>query len=374
MEKKMAITKNDIWTVVGSGMGGKGLLAELGVNGFRLRAHDKNEAQIAGMRSAGGLHVEGREKNFAPIELATTDLAQAIDGARVILVSTYGTDTPQVARDLARHLKDGQLIIIVQGHFAGTLAFQKALADANCRAKVDVAEFDNYPYMMAVRAPNRVFMDTYKNYYQLGCRPAARAKDIVKEIDFAFPQVVAASNLLEAGFADVSALFHVAGLMTNVGRAEAGSPYNFFVPYNFYASNMTPGTCNLIEAMDRERVAVAKAYGIETPDVFKWLEDVYDRRDKTLADRLQANAPTHYRDSPAPNSLKHRFLSGDVPYTLVPISSLGEVAGVRTPVIDGVVTVSSALTQRDFRSEGRNLRNLGIEAKTVNEVIKAVTS
>jgi opine dehydrogenase len=368
----MALSKNDIWTVVGCGMGGKGLLGELGVNGFRLRAHDRNEAQIAGIRMSGGLHVEGRDKEFASVELATTNLAKAVDGAKVILVSTYGTDTPQVARDLSAHLQDGQLVLIIQGHFAGSLVFQKALADSGCRARVRIAEFDGYPYMMAVRAPDRVFMDTYKNHYQLGCRPALEAKEIVGEIRFAFPQVVPASNLLEAGFADVGALFHISGMMTNVGRAEAGSPYNFFVPYNFYAANMTPSTCNLIEAMDQERVLVAQAYGVDTPNVFKWLEAVYDRRDKTLADRLQANAATHYRDSPAPNSLKHRFLSGDVPYTIVPIASLGAVAGVSTPVIDSVITVCSALTKRDFRADGRNLANLGIKARTVQEVIRAV--
>ena len=58
---------------------------------------------------------------------------------------------------------------------------------------------------------------------------AAQAKEIVDEIKFAFPQLVPASNLLEAGFADVGALFHIARLMTNVGRAEAGSPYTQFL-------------------------------------------------------------------------------------------------------------------------------------------------
>ena len=235
----MALAKSDIWTVVGIGMGGKGLLAELGVNGFRLRAHDKNDAQISEIRANGGLHVEGRAKEFAPVELATTNIRSAIDGAKVILVSTYGTDTPRVARDLAPHLEDGQIVILVQGHFAGTLVFQKALKDAGCKAKVVVAELDGYPYMMAVRAPDRVFMDTYKNYYQLGTRPASQAVALANEIRFAFPGLVPATNLLQSGFADVGALFHVAGLMTNVGRAEAGDPYNFFVPYNFYAANMT---------------------------------------------------------------------------------------------------------------------------------------
>src|SRR5262245_60608768 len=52
--------KNDIWTVVGVGMGGKGLLADLGLNAYRLRAYDKDDAQVAGIRAAGGIHVDGR--------------------------------------------------------------------------------------------------------------------------------------------------------------------------------------------------------------------------------------------------------------------------------------------------------------------------
>jgi hypothetical protein len=62
---------------------------------------------------------------------------------------------------------------------------------------------------------------------------------------------------------------------------------------------MTPSVCNLIEAVDLERVATAKAYEIETPDVFKWLEVTYNRKERSLNWALQANAVTHYKYSPA---------------------------------------------------------------------------
>ena len=77
--------------------------------------------------------------------------------------------------------------------------------------------------------------------------------------------------------------------VTNVGTAESGQPYNF------YAHNMTPSVCNLIEAVDLERVSVAAAFGIKTPDVFKWLEATYNRKEVSLHWSMQANAVTHYR-------------------------------------------------------------------------------
>lgn len=364
----MVVNKNDAWTVVGVGMGGKGLIAELGIEGFRLHALDRDESQIAGIRAARGIHVDGRTKNFGPVELATTDVKAAIGGAKVILVSTYGDDHPQVARDLAPHLVDGQIIILIQGHFAGTLVFRRALDEAGCRAKVELSEMDGYPYMLTVLTPDRVEMTTYKKMYQLVALPASRSAALVKEVGFAFPGLVPGPNLLQTGFADLGGVFHACGMVTNVGTAESGKPYNF------YAHNMTPSVCNLMEAVDRERVAVAKAYGIDTPDVFKWLGITYNLKEMSLHRSLQAMAITHYRYSPAPNSLSHRFLVTDVSCGLVAWSSFGKVASVPTPVIDSVIQIANALTKRDFFKEGRNLRNLGLEGKSVAEILKIVKS
>ena len=363
----MPVGRNAVWTVVGVGMGGKGLLAELGNAGYRLRAFDKDDAQVAGIRAAKGIHVDGRTARFAPVELATTDARAALDGAKVILVSTNGDDHPQVARDLAPHLVDGQIVVLIQGHFGGTLVFRKALDDVGCRAEVQLAEMDGYPYMMTVRSADRVEMTTCKEFYQLVALPASRSRAVVDEIKEAFPGLIAGPNLMQTGLADLGSVFHACGIVTNVGTAEGGQPYNF------YAHNMTPSVCNLIEAVDRERVAVAAAYGIDTPDVFKWLETTYNRKEASLHWSLQANAVTHYRYSPAPSSLRHRFLVTDVGSGLVAWSSLGRVAGVPTPTIDAVVRIAGALTKRNFFEEGRNLRNLGLEGKTVDGIMAFVT-
>jgi 3-hydroxyacyl-CoA dehydrogenase len=51
----------DVWTLIGAGMGGKGLAAELGIHGLRLRIHDIDDAQVAGIRAAGAC--SGRKQN-----------------------------------------------------------------------------------------------------------------------------------------------------------------------------------------------------------------------------------------------------------------------------------------------------------------------
>lgn len=358
------MTRDGIVAVIGAGMGGKGLLAALGIDGYRLRACDIVDAQIAGIRAARGLHIEGRAQSFAPVELATTDLAAAVTGASTILVSIYGRDHPALARALAPLLADGQTIVLIQGHFGGAIAFAKVLRERGCRARIDLAEIDGYPHMLEVLAPDRVELQTDKAFYQLSSVPAARAPELVTRLKPAFPGLRQAKSWLDTAFADFGGILHTGAMIANVGRVEGG------VAYNFYAATMTPSVCRLIESMDRERIAVAKAYGVDTIDVARWLEETYDRKEPTLHEKLQANAISHYRSSPAPLAMEHRFFMSDVPCFLVPLASLAHVANVATPVIDSMITVASGLARRDFRAEGRNLDSLGLAGKSLREIVE----
>ena len=64
-------------TIIGAGLGGIALVANLGLLGYRLRLHDRDEARIARVREHGGLDVEGLAKGFASLELVTPRLEPA---------------------------------------------------------------------------------------------------------------------------------------------------------------------------------------------------------------------------------------------------------------------------------------------------------
>ena len=54
--------------------------------------------------------------------------------------------------------------------------------------------------------------------------------------------------------------------------------------------------------------------------------------------------------------------------SLVPISELGHIAGVPVPNMDAVIQLTSTVSGRDFRKEGRNAANLGIEGMSRDQV------
>ena len=357
----------DVWTVVGAGHAGFSVLGRLGIRGYRMRALDIDPAKMRAISASGGLHVEGTDTNFAPVELATTDPQAAVRGASVIVVCTYGTEHARVAEAVASHLEDGQIILLLQGNMAGSLVFRRALEKAGCRARVDVADMDASPFQAKVVAPDRVLLTGMKAKWQVAAMPASRTAAVLERVGDAFRGMVAAPNLLHAGFADLGPVFHVGGIITNVSRVEDDGTYHF------YTSNMVPSVCNLLLKLDAERVAVARAYGVEAADAVSWLASTYRMPVTSLYDMLHQLAGAAYRYSPAPKTMAHRFLVQDVGCALVPIASLAQAAGIPSPTSNAAIEIAGALTGRDFWAEGRSLKALGLEGKSVAQIIEFVS-
>ena len=76
--------------IIGAGIGGLYLVAELGIAGFKLRLHDIDDSKLAEIRARGGVDVEGEGGGFAAVERATSDLGSAVDGADLIIIVTGG--------------------------------------------------------------------------------------------------------------------------------------------------------------------------------------------------------------------------------------------------------------------------------------------
>jgi len=353
-------------TIIGAGLGGIALVANLGLAGYRLRLHDRDEARIAKLQERGGLDVEGLVQGFARVDLVTPKLAPAVDGADVIIVVTGSHFHAEVARDLARVLRDGQTILLIQGGTGGSLVIRAELRRAGCRANVDVAEMDNFPYSLAWPEPTRVKVTIVKRFLQIAALPASRIDAVLAKLRTAFPQAVAAPSILTTGLTNMNATLHVVNMVGNIGRLEATGNR-----YRFYAEGYTPSLVTLLEALDAERLAVARAFGARVPGIHAWLLDTYALGGDSLAETFHhlTHAPTGpYQWTPTPPSLQHKYVIEDVPCGLVAMSSLGRAAGVATPVIDGLIALTSAMLRRDFRAEGRNLVALGLAGKSADEI------
>ena len=327
--------------IIGAGIGGHYLVAELGIAGFKLRLHDIDDSRLSEIRARGGVDVDGEEGGFAEVERATSDLRSAIDGADVIIVVTGGNAQAAVARSLAPVLRNGQVILLIQGNTGGSLIVRRALDDAGCQAEVDVAEMDNYPYSCWRLSPTRIRPIVRKRWLQIATFPGNRVDTVFPRLSSLFPEAVAAPNILYTGFTNANAMLHVANCVANAGRIENGDSYKF------YAEGVTPAVARLYEAINSERVAVAAALGASVPSLADWFDCVYGVREATLVEtcqRLTYNNDGPYQATGTPKSLDHKFITEDVPTGLIPMSALGRAAGVRTPAIDALVQMVRIMT------------------------------
>jgi opine dehydrogenase len=355
--------------VIGAGIGGVYLLAALGTAGFKLRLHDVDDSKLSLIRARGGLDVEGERAEFAAVERATIDLETAVDGADLIIIVTGGNTQAAVAQSLAPLLRDGQVILLIQGNTAGSLVVRRALNDAGCHAAVDLAEMDNYPYSCWRLSLTRIRPIVRKRWLQIASFPGNRIGAVFPRLSPLFPEAVAAPNIVHTGFTNANAMLHVANCIANAGRIESGEGYKF------YAEGVTPAVARLYEAINAERVAVAASLGAAVPTLEDWFDRVYGVREATLVEtcrRLTYNSDGPYQATGTPNSLDHKFITEDVPTGLVPMSELGAAAGVKTPAIDALVELARCMTGKDFAAEARTLERLGLGGMDATNIRRIV--
>ena len=341
--------------IIGGGGGGVYLAAELGTLGCRLRLTDLDDARLAEIRARGGLDVE--PGGFVAIERATTDLAASIDGAGVIAVCTGGTYQESVATGIAPLLRDGQIILLIQGNTGGALVFRRALDAAGCRAAADIAEMDNYPYSCWRPTPTLVRPIVRKRFLQIATFPGNRIAPVFARLAPLFPHAVAAPTVISTGFTNANAMLHVANCVANAGKIDRGESYKF------YAEGVTPAVARLYGAINAERIAVAAALGAEVPTLEDWFARTYGVRGASLPETCQlltTNKDGPYQATGTPRSWDHKYIAEDVPVGLIPMRALGQATGVPTPRIDAVVELAGVLAGTDFAATARTLHRMGL--------------
>jgi opine dehydrogenase len=193
----------------------------LGLRGTRVRVHDIRKEAVGGIRDRGGLEVSGIATGFARVERATTDLAEAVDGATLIAVTTLNNDHQAVARQLATLLRDGQVVCLIPGYVGGSFEFRRALAAVGCRAAIKLGEMDNFPFTGAVLGPAAARVASLKRQLQVAALPAADGAAVFNVVKRALPPVTLARNVLQTGLATMNPVLHVPGMLGNQGRLDA---------------------------------------------------------------------------------------------------------------------------------------------------------
>jgi len=92
----------------------------------------------------------------------------------------------------------------------------------------------------------------------------------------------------------------------------------------------------------------------------------YNVVEDNLFDAIHSNPG--YAGIMAPRTINVRYITEDIPMSLVPISEFGRMLGVKTSVIDSLIDIANSIFKKDFRASGRNLSRLGLEGLNLSQV------
>ncbi len=359
-----------VFCVIGAGNGGLAMAGHLALMGFPVRLFNRSEERLRVIRQRGGVEIITREGinmagGEAELDCVTTDIAEAMDGADVIMVVVPATGHRWVAEQCAPHARPGQMIILHPGRTGGALEFRNILKRHGVSEDVVVAEAQTLIYACRVSNLAQVQVFGFKNTVPLAAIPAHRTPEVIQRIRPAYREFVPGDNVMKTSLDNIGAIFHPAVTVLNCSWIETTRG-----DFGYYIDGISRSTARVLERMDAERVAVGAAVGFHCMSAREWLYVAYGAAGRTLFDAIRAN--DGYYGIKAPSQMDHRYIWEDVPMSLVPIASLGELLGVPCPTIRAIISLAELMSDRDFWAEGRTVETMGLAGMGVKEIRRLV--
>lgn len=352
--------------VLGAGNGGQSIAGYLALRGYETSLYDIDVQKMDILKQKGGIELTGRIEGFGKIDCITTDIAEAVKGAQIVMVTTVANAHRAVAKSMATYVEEGQVIILNPGRTCGALVFNQTLQTQGCTKRYYLGEAQTLVYACRVIENGKVNIIGVKDEVFLSGLPASDTDYILSKINPMYPCFVKADNVLRTSLENIGAMFHPCVCLFNAATIERQDEFWFY-------RDMTEQVARFIEKFDQERLAVGKAYGVDLLSVTEWIKFAYkDTEGDTLCERMKNNPA--YHDIKAPGTIFTRQLTEDIPTGVLPIMELGKAAGVDVPLLTSMVNTIEALLDMDLHTNGRSLKNLGLEGKSKDEILNFITN
>ncbi len=362
--------KKNRYTVIGAGNGGKAMAAHLAIMGFEVTLYNRSLENIAAIQARGGITLQSQDptcpSGFGRLSCVTTDMKVAIENCDIAMVVTPAYAHYGIAGEAAPYLQTGQIVVLNPGRTLGAIEFNQVLDQAGCKNGVIVAETQTLIYASRSDGPTQARIFRIKDAVPLAALPATETHTVLEKLESAYPQFIDGGDVLQTGINNIGAIFHPTISIFNAGWIEATSG-----EFQFYLDGVTPTVARLMEVMDRERVTVAAAVGVQAVTAREWLKMAYNAEGENLHEAIHNNPG--YRGINAPATLSHRYITEDIPMSLVPIASLGNHYGVSVRGMESLIRLACIAHQTDYWRRGRTLARLGIKHLSVSELTCYVT-
>jgi opine dehydrogenase len=353
--------------ILGSGGGGLAIAHDFSTHGHEVRLYDFENFpdNIKAVKKNGGISAEGDLKGFTPVIYSGHNISEALLGAELVIAVGPAYSTKPFAEACKPHLENGQVVIVCPSSCGGSVEFKNRIGHHIRNEDILVAETNTLPYAVRVTEPGKikVFLKLRGGLF-LAALPAGNTENVLNMVRDVYPHLLAAENIMQTSLQNGNPVIHPAITLMNVGLIDRTGG-----DFYFYEDGVTTAVGRLVEAVDKERLAIALKLGVDViPDPEIGILQGYQTENNYNTSYQKA---PRYKGIKAQSSLGYRYFNEDVGYGLIFMSGLGTQIGVPTPHMDSIITIVSTLMQRDYRKEQkRTMETLGLAGKNVEDLKK----
>ena len=359
--------------VLGSGAGALAVAADMSRHGRHtvMADFDDFRADLDPVAETGGVTVsiDGNGPVTHPVATAGS-VGEALDGAELAILAVPCSAHERWVQAIAPHTNPDQTVLFV-GEGGGAIAARRVI-----ELPTTIAETNTLPLLARLTGPGEVSAFRKLGGVLIAALPPtppdkARVMELIGDV---WPYVTATDTVWTTVLTSYDAIDRAATTIANAGILEIRTGGMLL-----RGEGATPAVLNVIEAADAELLALRRALNSNEPRRYQDLLVAQGFApdlgpDSTLFDTVRACKPAAGYVAPNPGNTgglnsNSGYITEDMPCTLMLASSLGQAAGVPTPVIDGLVAAVSAMLGQDFRAEGRTLAALGLGGLDVTGLV-----
>ncbi|MEJ7931314.1 NAD/NADP octopine/nopaline dehydrogenase family protein [Ramlibacter sp. AN1015] len=339
--------------ILGGGHGCYAAAADLSEQGHEVRLWRRDREALRAVLDAGSILLKDADgARDVPIAMATPDMGRALAGAQLVLLPSPATAQADIARLMAPHLQDGQVVFLAPGTF-GSFVMARMVREAGNGAEVTWAETGTLPYLARKHSEREVNLTVRAVRLPTGVYPARRAEHALAVIRSAYPSVHGCGDALSGALMNAGPIIHPPLIVMNA------APLQHFERWDIHNEGTQPAVRAVTDRLDQERIALREALGYAAPhyplaDHYRNDQWMYGDAHKKLVKSgdWRENIDLH----------QHRYVTEDTELGLAFLASVARWAGTDAPIAHGLLAVTGGFLGRDLRRGPRTLESLGLHS------------
>jgi len=341
--------------ILGGGHGAYAAAADLSEADHEVRLWRRDAAALEPLLRAGSITLkDAAGTRDVPLALATSDIAAALRGAELIVIPTPAIAQEDIARAMAPHLVDGQVVFLPPGTF-GSYVMARVVAEAGSRADVAWAETGTLPYLARKHGEREVNVTIRAIRLPTGVYPARKSQEAIEVIRKAYPSVHGCGDALSGALMNAGPIIHPPLMVMNA------APLQHFERWDIHNEGTQRAVRDVTDRLDHERIAVREAFGQGAPHYP--LADHYNNDQWMYGDaHKQLVKSGDWRENI--DLYAHRYITEDTELGLAFLASAARFAGVDAPIAHGLLAIVGGFLGRDLRKGPRTLEALGLSKLT----------